>query len=305
MINLNQYRHVLALAEECHFARAAHRVNLSQPAFSRSIQTVESLLGMRLFERQRGEVRPTPAGRFLVERARSLLFDARCLERDLGLYREHHLGDVAFGMGPMPSATLAARVIAQVRQQYPQIKFHLEINNWALLLERLLSEDIEFFVAEVRDLPDNPALLIEPLMRQSAHFYVRAGHPLGDGVHSLSELWAYGLGMTRIPTALKQLLAQLLGVSISAASRPALECDDPYLLRQIGLNTDTVIATTDLSVADLVAAGSLRALVVTQMPPLFAEIGIVRLRLRTLSPTALKLIETFSEHAALSVGAAS
>ena len=78
-MDLKRLGHLVALADECHFARAAERVHLSQPAFSRSIQTIESDLGMRLFDRESGQVKPTPAGAFLIERARRLLFDARCL----------------------------------------------------------------------------------------------------------------------------------------------------------------------------------------------------------------------------------
>ncbi|MDE1949443.1 MAG: LysR family transcriptional regulator, partial [Burkholderiales bacterium] len=93
MLDLRRLQHLVALADECHFARAAERVNLSQPAFSRSIQAIESQLGLRLFEREAGAVRPTPAGVFLVERARRLLFDARCVQRDVALYRDSRLGD--------------------------------------------------------------------------------------------------------------------------------------------------------------------------------------------------------------------
>src|SRR5574337_443604 len=97
MIDLKRLAHVVALADEGHFGRAAERVHLSQPAFSRSIQAIESDLGLRLFDRGTDGAKPTPAGGFLIERARRLLFDARCLQRDAALYRDSKLGDTAFG----------------------------------------------------------------------------------------------------------------------------------------------------------------------------------------------------------------
>lgn len=42
MMDLRRLSHVLALADALHFARAAERVHLSQPAFSRSIQAIEA-----------------------------------------------------------------------------------------------------------------------------------------------------------------------------------------------------------------------------------------------------------------------
>jgi DNA-binding transcriptional LysR family regulator len=41
MMNLNQLEHLLALDDTRHFAKAADKVHLSQPAFSRSIQALE------------------------------------------------------------------------------------------------------------------------------------------------------------------------------------------------------------------------------------------------------------------------
>ena len=99
-MNLRRLSHVVGLADTLHFARAAEVAHLSQPAFSRSIQAIESELGIRLFDRDVGDVRPTPAGEFVIERARKLLFEARCLQRDVDLYRDSQLGDTAFGVGP-------------------------------------------------------------------------------------------------------------------------------------------------------------------------------------------------------------
>jgi Transcriptional regulator len=99
-MNLRQLEHVVALAEEGSFARAAVRVHLSQPALSRSIQAIEEHLDMVLFDRSTREVRITPAGQTVVQRARKVLFEARCLLRDVDLLKSHDLGSVNFGSGP-------------------------------------------------------------------------------------------------------------------------------------------------------------------------------------------------------------
>src|SRR5437868_5936418 len=147
-MDLRRLSHVVALADTLHFARAAEAVHLSQPAFSRSIQAIESDLGIRLFDRDVGDVRPTPAGEFVIERARRLLFDARCLERDVDLFRDSQLGDTAFGAGPFPAATLMPRALSELRRLHPKVALRVEASNWTQLLERLRAEDIEFFVAD-------------------------------------------------------------------------------------------------------------------------------------------------------------
>ncbi len=296
MMDLRHLNHLIALAEERHFARAAQRVHLSQPAFSRSIQAIENDLGMRLFDRESGDVRPTPAGAFLIERARRLLFDARCVERDVELYRGAQLGDTAFGVGPFPAATLVQRVLPELRLQHPQVCIRVQVSNWELLLDRLRKEDIEFFVADVRSFPDEPGLNIESLGRQSGRFFVRAQHPLHSPC-SLAELWAYGVAATRLPAGVKAALGQLLGLPTGQAPALALECDDAQILRAVTIATNTVLATTDAAAQASVEAGSLRALDVINLPPLFAEMGIVSLRNRTPSPMAQIAIESFRQAA--------
>jgi DNA-binding transcriptional LysR family regulator len=297
-MDLKRLGHLVALADECHFARAAERVHLSQPAFSRSIQTIESELGMRLFDRDSGDVRPTPAGAFLIQRARRLLFDARCLQRDAMLYRGSQLGDTAFGAGPFPAAILMPTVVASLRRQCPGVGVRVELSNAQLLCDRLVAEDIEFFVADVRDLPADSALQVLSLGREPAHLYARGGHPLAGRPCTFAQAWEYGFASGWLPSALKALVARLIGLPQGAELVPALQCDDMTLLRTVALATDTVFASADAWVRDDVRAGTLARLDVEDLPEVYAEMGIVTLLNRTPSPVAQRAIACVKEAAA-------
>lgn len=290
MMDLRRLEHLLALAEERHFGRAADQVHLSQPAFSRSIQAIESELDLRLFDREVGDVRPTPAGEFVIERARRLLFDARCLARDVELFRDGRLGDTAFGVGPILAATLMPDVLAAFRSQFPGVALRVEVSNWQQLLERLQAEDIEFFVADASELPDDPALEVRSMGRQLGSLYVRAIHPLAGRTCTLAEAWTFGVAAFRLPQAVKAALAKPLGLPAGAPLVLALECDDIGLLRSVALATDTVLASTDVAANDAVKSGAMRRLQVRGLPPLYSQMGVVSLRNRTLSPTAQRVI---------------
>ena len=50
-MNLYQLRYFAELAQEQHYTNAAQHLNISQPSLSRSIDTLEQELGLRLFEK--------------------------------------------------------------------------------------------------------------------------------------------------------------------------------------------------------------------------------------------------------------
>jgi DNA-binding transcriptional LysR family regulator len=290
-MDFRRLTHLVALADKRNFARAAEQVNLTQPALTRSVQAAEAEFGMRLFDRGTVAVKPTPAGEFVLERARRLVFDSRCLTRDVGLYRERALGDTAFGVGPFPAATFLAPLLAGLRREHPGVNLRVEVSNWELLLKRLVDEDIEFFVSDSRDIPRDPGLRIEHLRKEPGSFFVRAGHPLASaGPVELREAWSYGVASVRVPKGVRAALARLLRLEPGSPPPLAIECDDVEILRNVALASDTVLAAPNAAVEREIASGALVALAVEGLEPLFSEMGIVSLRGRTPSPMASAVI---------------
>ncbi len=72
-VELRHMRYFVVLAEELHFGRAADRLFVAQPALSRSIQQLESLLGATLLERSSRTVTLTPAGEAFLVASRAVL----------------------------------------------------------------------------------------------------------------------------------------------------------------------------------------------------------------------------------------
>lgn len=286
-MDIKRLTHLVVLADKRNFARAAEALALSQPALTRSIQSAEAELDMRLFDRGTLAVTPTPAGEFVLERARRLVFESRCLKRDVALYRERKLGDTAFGVGPYPGATFIPPLLGAIRQEFPDIHVRVRTGNWELLAHDLRAEELEFFVADTRDLPADPDLVVRPLTRLHAGFFVRTGHPLAAlSTVSLADLWRYGMLSVRVPATVQQQLARLLGLPEGVPPPLALECDDIHTLLQVALASDSVLAAPRDAVASALDTDQLVPLHVAGVPPLFSEMGVVTLRGRSPSPMA-------------------
>src|SRR5262245_18853456 len=120
-IDLKRVRHFALLGEELHFSRAAQRANLSQTAFSRSIQSLETDLGVRLFDRDTRSVTLTAAGRQILVRARELLSCAGRLSAEAEHIANADGGELTFGAGMMAANLYVQDALIELRRSIPRL----------------------------------------------------------------------------------------------------------------------------------------------------------------------------------------
>jgi DNA-binding transcriptional LysR family regulator len=72
-VDLRHLRAFVVVAEELHFARAAARLHLSQPALSHTIRQLEEAIGLRLILRTTRSASLTPEGEIFLEETRAVL----------------------------------------------------------------------------------------------------------------------------------------------------------------------------------------------------------------------------------------
>ena len=150
-MQLRKLNHLLALADQGSFGRAAQAVHLSQPALSRSIESLEEDLGATLVNRAYGQVRLTAAGELVLARARHLLADAQQIKRDVQLLQGLAMGQLQVGLGPFAAAMLGQPALSQLIQRHPQLTVRIEVADAATLCEQLNNQQLDLFVAELLD----------------------------------------------------------------------------------------------------------------------------------------------------------
>lgn len=134
MLEINQLRCFVAVAEELHFSRAAERLHMTQPPLSRQIQLLEHSIGLPLFVRSNRMVRLTPAGRNLLPEARSILRlaeQARHSALRVGLGEE---GRVVIGFTAVAGYQFLPDMLAGLRKALPGIDLQLRemVTAWQL-----------------------------------------------------------------------------------------------------------------------------------------------------------------------------
>jgi LysR family hydrogen peroxide-inducible transcriptional activator len=126
MLTLRQMRYFEALATTRHFGRAAAQVHVSQPALSAQIMEMETHLGARLVERNRGGVLLTRKGTEALRRIRSILAEVDRLEQSVCENGGVLDGLVRIGIIPTVAPYLVPRLVPHLRDAYPSIEIELK-----------------------------------------------------------------------------------------------------------------------------------------------------------------------------------
>ncbi|MEY4737522.1 MAG: hypothetical protein RL302_1841 [Pseudomonadota bacterium] len=286
-MDLKRLNHIVALADAQSFLQAAAQSNISQSAFSRSIQAAELELGLKLFNRDSPDIQCTEAGHFVVQRARKLLISSRGLERDLALYREMSIGDLSIGVGYFVAPTLVASLLTEMRTNFTNINLRVDVNDELQLQQRLRLEEFEFYLGDLEAITQQSDLDILTIGKLFAGFYVRPGHPLLESKSVKREdLIPYGVAGTRSSIGLIERLLNAVGLPQETLSSHKLVSDDLNLLKLVVMDTDTVLLCSDAGVAEAVATDRLARLDVPQISMTIANLGIVSLKGRKFSIAA-------------------
>jgi LysR family hydrogen peroxide-inducible transcriptional activator len=152
---LRQLQYAVAVADTGHFRRAAERCRVSQPSLSAQLAQLESVLGVRLFERDRRRVLLTPAGARLVVRARRTLTEAD----DLGLaarqLQDPLAGTLRIGVIPTVAPYLLPRIAPGIRARYPRLTVQWTEERTGPILRELQQGRLDAaLLAETGDLAD-------------------------------------------------------------------------------------------------------------------------------------------------------
>src|ERR1700677_1164270 len=125
-IEMRHLHAVVVLAEEMNFTRAAHRLNISQPALSKQLAELEEQYGLYLFNREKGRLfELTEAGQIFVEEAGAALSHA---ERAIQLARATQAGGervLMVGHSPHCDQSWISTVVAIRLPLYPRLRIRL------------------------------------------------------------------------------------------------------------------------------------------------------------------------------------
>ncbi|MBK5354411.1 LysR family transcriptional regulator [Pseudomonas sp. TH41] len=284
-------RQFLALIEHAHFGRAAKALGVSQPALSKSIQLLESELGVTLFDRRPEGIALTAFGHLLREKSRRLLVAEEDLRRDIALLAGGDIGALKVALGPYPSITSGYTSIARLHARHPNIKVTAHVAGWRDVAHQVATGVVDLGIAEISTLEGREEFTCELLGEHQGRLFCRPGHPLLSQKRSLTlaQTLDYPWVASRIPLRLAtHLLPATLGCAgaydaVNGDFVPAIEIDVPMQIVKFVENSNALAVGNLSNFEQEIRAGEIVALPIHDLA-LRTRYGFIYLKERSLPP---------------------
>lgn len=287
-------RHLLLLLhlyEQRSVLRAAEAANMTQPAASKLLAEMESLLGVPLFERHARGVEPTWYGQVLIRRARFALSEIGRAHDEIAAMRNGRMGQAAIGTVVNPGTNLIPQAIAAVKRDFPDILIKVEMDYSRPLVAKLLDGQLDIVIGRIMGPEGAGDLDFEPLADEPHAVIVRAGHPLAQRAKvSHADLADYGWIM---PPAASVLRSRLDAVFLENGLSPPqniVETSSLPVIIHLLRHSDLLTALPTESVGPYLQTEQMCVLPI-DLGVRMEFFGIIRRRDQLLSPAAERVLE--------------
>ncbi|MFT6310556.1 MAG: DNA-binding transcriptional LysR family regulator [Porticoccus sp.] len=297
MISHRQLVHALCLFKHGNFTRAAIEANISQSAFSRSIQNLEVDLGIPLFDRDTTTVIPTRYGETFLHRAAAIVAGAEELEREMHLMRGLETGRFSVALGMYPAEVSGNRALASMVSKFPNLQYQALTGDWQAVNEYVSSRavDLGFAALEVAENEDH--LSVEKVSAHQMVIYCHQQHPLANIVKpSRHELDQFPLITVRVPSQIADRVPGKATIDQSSGHLvPSVEVDNFTTARELIAQSDGIGAAIPLQIESELKSGEF-VLLNFQNPWIAPVHGFIFLKNRSMSPATEIYIETVREY---------
>ncbi|HEX2010274.1 MAG TPA: LysR family transcriptional regulator [Roseateles sp.] len=143
-VTLRQLQVFVAVAEALHFTRAADSLQLSQSSVSTQIKELESILGLRLFDRHTRMLRLTQAGAEILPLARKAVADLESVIGSSAQLKTLGRGRVSMAVASVQAALVMPRLIREFCIANPGVKVVLHDVAQDEVLEMVRAGEVDF-----------------------------------------------------------------------------------------------------------------------------------------------------------------
>ena len=293
-MDIRHLRNMLAVMEEGSIGKAAQRLNISQPALTKSIQRLEQHLGVRLFDREARGMKPTFYADGLRGYAKAACVGMAEAESQIASLRNGTEGIVTIAGPPLIVTELLPDVLVRLSQERPRLQVRIVARNRELFTD-LLEGRFNLVVAMLYDEIPKQGLSKQWLFDDRLVLVMRPDHPLARRrkvrPSDLPEQkWVFADSDTWSHRRLRLYFEQA-GLTVP---RARIESRNPAILKSIVMISDHIGVMSKLGVEKEVSRGLLKCIEIAS-PLMHRPIGVVRRENEPMSPAMKSFVRIIED----------
>lgn len=291
-LNLTKIRSFVSVAEHGSFRKAAESINLSQPALSAHVRSLEAVLGMPLLHRTTRSVHLTTAGANFLARTRRAIAELEAGVMELQDQASLQRGRVVIGCVPTIASTVLPEVLVDFTRRYPGVAIRV-LDVGAQELHRLvLNREVDIAIGPRPDRSED--LDFCSIARDHFVAVCSRDHILASHVEvRLADLAGYPFLVVATGTNVRGLLEQAFKQQ-GFEFRPAYEFMNHYTLGGMIQAGVGITAMPSMSIS-MLSYPLLKAIRIVE-PEIVREVGLLQRRDQIQTPA----LHAF--HSALAAG---
>ena len=296
MIKYKQLIHAQALLLHENFRKAAKAENITQPAFSRSIASLEDSLGVQLFNRQKSRVSATPFGEILRKHISHMMGSILEFEREISIFKQLGVGELSVAVASFPSELSGNRALGRLIAEHPQIRCKVVSSDWYEVEKLVVERIVEIGFAEISEALNNQALKTELIGQHPFVFYCRSGHPLLKKKHPTKQDFDdFPVVLTKLPNRVTPFFpGRFFSEKNSTHISSSIEIQDLNNSRMIVLESNAISGAPPIQIRREIEENQFSVIPFYE-PWMNLNYGFMHERGRLLSPAALKYMGIVKE----------
>lgn len=207
-----QLQAFVEIAETGSFSDSANTLGLTQPAISKRIASLESELSQQLFDRFGRTVSLTEAGKALLPRAKTILFELRDTKRALSNLQDTASGTLTMGTSHHIGLHRLPPILREYSDLYPGVKLDMKFIDSEQAFDGIVQGSMELGIVTLPASNELPAPMVsDTLWHDPLVVMVHHQHPLLSATEtvSLSTLAQFPAILPSDTTFTRRIVTQL------------------------------------------------------------------------------------------------
>lgn len=177
-MNTNQIRAFLAVAQNLSYVRAADLLYTTQPVISYQIKTLETELGIKLFNRNNRNVQLTPAGAYIFQQIEPLMLQMETLIQTARSINQEVPVMMNLLVRRLADYGRLTQIIRKYSDTHPLVHVHIITREDQSTRQLLITDEIQMAFCYQYEVDRDPKLQFMPIMESQYYVLVSKIHPL-------------------------------------------------------------------------------------------------------------------------------